>query len=45
MPTKENTIKWSSEEIKDILEREEKITIENLILSHYGVKAIVKKRI
>ena len=42
MPLKENTIKWTPEEIKNILERKENIKIDKIILSHYGIRAIVK---
>ncbi len=45
MPTKQNTIKWSLEEIRDILEKKESIKIEKLKLSYHGAKAVIKRNI
>ncbi len=42
MPTKENIVNWTNEELKEILERKENINIEKLTLSHHGAKAIIK---
>lgn len=45
MPEKEHTMTWKPDEIKELLERKEDITIEKLTLSHYGVTAIIKQNI